>query len=97
MCGHRCRTIARPIAIAIALTILAAGFADAADSAGRDKWQFDLALYAWGPTIKGDLGFDIPAPTIRSSSSPTRSSRTSSWPACSVSRPARTGGPPWPR
>ena len=60
MCGHGCSTIARPIAIAIALTLLAAGSADAADSAGRDKWQFDLALYAWGPTIKGDLGFDIP-------------------------------------
>jgi hypothetical protein len=29
MCGHRCRTIGRPIAIAIALTILAAGSADA--------------------------------------------------------------------
>ena len=60
MCRRRCRTIAPPIAIAIALAILAAGFAGAADPATDDKWQFDLALYAWGPTIDGELRFDIP-------------------------------------
>ena len=60
MCRRRCRTIAPPIAIAIALAILAAGFAGAADPATDDKWQFDLALHAWGPTIDGDLRFDIP-------------------------------------
>ena len=33
---------------------------DAADTATDDKWVFDLALYAWGTTIEGDLRFDIP-------------------------------------
>ena len=61
--------------IAIAMTTVGVPNASA-----QDGWEFDLAIYAWLPTIEGKLAYDLPGSATRSRSTPPTCSKTSSSP-----------------
>jgi hypothetical protein len=48
------------VTLALATLVLSAMPVGAADASTTDRWNFDLSVYGWLPTIEGKLNYDIP-------------------------------------
>ena len=55
MIKRHLRTLLAPAVIGFFLTIAAVP-----STSAQDGWEFDLAIYAWLPTIEGKLAYDLP-------------------------------------
>ena len=73
--------------IAIAMTTVGVPNASA-----QDGWEFDLAIYAWLPTIEGKLAYDLPGLGDTIEIDPATCSKTSSSPPWCPLPPGMTGG-----